>query len=190
MHVLNNVGNFLSILFLGQVCILFQSTMIHEFFGIYKPNLILIIVTYIACNRYIIEGAFMAYLLGYIIQLNSGAPTGLYPVIMVLTFCTAKLLSEAFFINTLLSRMFLVIVATIISKFYLLLILTMYESASVVWRSGGIWQQTLAQLFPMVVLNFLLTPIIFFILRFIDKTSGKDIPTRTGSKEPRIRLYS
>lgn len=166
------------------MCIVLQSTLLHQGFGVYKPDFILIIITYLALNRFAIEGGIMAYLLGYLIELNSGAPVGLYSVVMVLTFYCAKLLSEGFFIYTMISQMLLVMTTSIVSKVFFLLIVSMYGSVS------NLWSQVLFSLLSMVCLNFLLTPIVFFILKQGDNLFMRDIPSKTGSKESTIELYS
>jgi len=182
-----NALNFCLILFVALLFILFQSTVLHQCFGLYKPNLILIMIAYLALNRFAMEGAVLAYVLGALIELNSGAPAGLYPAALVLTFVAAKIISEMLFMNTMLSQMFFVIAVSVLSKFFLLLILSLYES----WDGmSALFEQTLIALFPMVVLNFLLTPIVFFMLRFLDGLLGKMAPSKTTSKEPSVALQS
>jgi len=176
--------NFAFIFVLAVVCMLFQSTLLHQGFGIFKPNLILIIVTYLALNRFAIEGGIVAYFLGYLVELNSGAPSGLFPAVMVLTFYTAKLCSEGLFINTGLSQMALVAVVSIMSKVFLVLVTFIYAPV------GSLMQQIIVSVFPMAALNFLLTPIIFFLMKQMDRLLGKERSSKTGTQEPEIELYT
>ena len=133
-------------------------------------------------SGFLLEGGFIAFSLGYMIDLNSGAPFGLYSAVCVLTFYTTKLISEGIFIHHIISQMILVVIATLLSKVYLLLVLSMYEPIN------QLWQQVLKSGVVVLFLNFLLTPLLFFILKKMDAFCGKHIPTKTGSKESEIEL--
>ncbi len=176
--------NFLSILLFSIICIVFQSTLFHEWFGIYKPNLIYIVLSYLALNRFSIEGGILSYFIGFLIEVNSGAPAGLYPLVTVLIFFAAKILSESLFINRRISQMLLVVAVSILGKGFLLLVLSMYEPFYEIWR--GI----LVSIIPMVIFNFLLTPLLFFLMQPIDIVFRKTRPSKTGSKESELELMS
>jgi rod shape-determining protein MreD len=169
------------------LCLIFQSTLLHECFGIFKPNLIIIILSYLALNRFAMEGGIMAFLLGYCVELGSGAPFGLYSSVFVLVFYSAKFICEGFYIHTLIAQMSLVVVTTVLSKAYLLLVLSVYESSAGV---VVLLKQATVSILPIVSLNFLLTPLLFVILKNIDRLIYRELPSKTGSKESKIKLYS
>ncbi|HBQ20349.1 MAG: hypothetical protein A2Z91_05455 [Deltaproteobacteria bacterium GWA2_38_16] len=169
--------NFCSILLFAYVCLFFQSTLLHQFFGIYKPSLLLILLSYLALNRFSIEGGILAFLLGYFIELNSGAPFGFYSCVLVLAFYASKIISVGFFVHTILSEMGFVIIVSIVYKICFLIILSLYEPIQ------RILMPTFSTLMAMAFLNVLLTPIIFFGLKQWDLFLNKELPSRTSTQE-------
>lgn len=167
-----NTINFISVLVFAFFCILFQSTLLHQFFGIYKPNLFVILISYLALHRYAVEGGVLSFLIGYLLDLNSGAPFGFYQSAAVLTFYGSVLLSKAIFVHSLLAEMGFVMLTGILFKISFLGISAIYEPVH------GILKATLLSLFSMVFLNFLLTPIVFGCVKIGDTFLGKEDPAK------------
>lgn len=163
MNTVIYILNFLVVLLFCVICIVFQSTLLHEWFGIYKPNLLVIILCYLALNRSGLEGALLAYLSGYLVELNSVGAFGLYSSVMTLTFLAAKLFSEGFFIKSLSSQMALVFVTSFVFKAFFILILSIYKPLH------EIFGMTMISVFPMALLNVMLMPIFFFVLKHLDQ---------------------
>lgn len=165
--------NFFLILGFGYLCLLLQSTLLHEFFGIYKPNLFVIIISYLALNRFAIEGGILSYILGYFLDLNSGAPFGFYQAVFILTFYGAKILNEALLVHSTIVEMGFVALVGVLFKLCYLGVLSIHEPVF------DLVLVSILTVLSMVFLNFLLTPLIFGILKEIDQFLGKEIPSRT-----------
>jgi len=174
--------NFFAILLFCIVCVVFQSTLLHEWFGIYKPNLLLIVICYLALNRFPIEGAILSYLGGYLLELNSAGAFGLYSIVMTLAFLSAKLFSEGFFIKSLPSQMAFVFVTSFVFKAFFILILSIYKPLH------EIFEMTMISVFPMAFLNVILTPIFFLFLTHFDEWCSKEPPSKTGTQEAPVRF--
>lgn len=171
--MIKSAFNFFLILCFGYICLLFQSTLLHEFFGMYKPNLFVIMVSYLALNRFAIEGAILSFIFGYFLDLNSGAPFGFYPAVLILTFYGAKIFNEAFLVHSTIVEMGFVALVGIFFKLSYLGIVSIYEPI------GDLLIVTGVSLLSMVFLNFLLTPLVFGILKGIDQFLGKEVPSQT-----------
>ena len=167
----NSLLNFIFILFFAYICLLFQSTLLHQFFGIYKPNMFVIVIAYLALNRFAIEGGFIALILGYFLDLNSGAPFGFYQAVLILTFYGAKILNEALLVHSTFAEMGFVALVGILFKLCYLGVFSIYEPIFDLLFS------TFLTVCSMVFLNFLLTPLVFGGLKGLDQFLGKDSPS-------------
>lgn len=172
MRTVIYVLNFLAVLLFCLVCVVFQSTLLQGWFGIYKPNLLLIILCYLALNRFGLEGALLAYLSGYLVELSSAGAFGFYSIVLTLTFLAAKLFSEGFFIKSLSSQMALVFVTSFVFKAFFILILSIYKPLH------EIFGMTMISVFPMALLNVILVPIFFFALKVLDQRFWKEARDR------------
>lgn len=171
MNPFSNTLNFLVILFFSFLCIVFQSTLLHQFFGIYKPNLLVILIAYLALNRFSIEGGILSFLIGYGVELNSGAPFGLYSCVFVTTYTVTKVLCQGLLMDAVLAQMGLVVLSSIIFKLSFWGILSIYQPLRETVATS------LYSLVSMAFLNFLLTPIVFFGLALWDALLEKERPT-------------
>ncbi|OGQ14288.1 MAG: rod shape-determining protein MreD [Deltaproteobacteria bacterium RIFCSPHIGHO2_02_FULL_40_11] len=182
MNTILDGCNFLFMLVVVWVCVVLESTLLHEFFGMYKPALYIVILAYFALNRFALEGGILAYVMGYVIEINSGAPFGLYSVVLVLTFYAAKGISEGFFIKTPWAEMLLVGVISLLYKIIFLGITSIYGSVTPILKISIISGVFIA------FLNLLLTPLGFWVLKQIDERLGKIRPFKTGTQEHRLRM--
>jgi len=82
------------------VSLVFQTTLLHDVFGHFKPNFLLILTVYVALYRSIPEGGALCLVAGYLFDLFSGAPQGLYMFVFILVFFSIKVLSQAFYIHS------------------------------------------------------------------------------------------
>jgi rod shape-determining protein MreD len=94
------VGNFLSFVFLGLLCIVLQSTLI-AYLGVggLRIELLLVMITYIALFHPTISGCFLAVVLGYIYDLNSAAPLGLHIMTFLSCFLILNMSRDRLFIQ-------------------------------------------------------------------------------------------
>jgi len=171
MNPFKNTFNFLILLFFSFICIVFQSTLLHQYLGLYKPNLLVILIAYLALNRFAIEGGILSFLIGYLVELNSGAPFGLYSCVFVITYVVTKTLCQGLLIDAVLSQMGLVIISSLIFKLSFWGVLAIYQPLRETFLTS------LLSLLSMSFLNFLLTPIVFFSLALWDTLLAKERPT-------------
>src|SRR3989338_3463789 len=171
MNPFKNTLNFLTIIFFSFLCIVFQSTLLHQFFGLYKPNLLVILIAYLALNRFTIEGGILSFIIGYVMELNSGAPFGLYSCVCVMTYMLTKVLCQGLLMDVMLSQMGLVVLSSLIFKLSFWGVLSIYQPLRETFVAS------ILSLFVMAFLNFLLTPIVFFSLALWDALMSKERPT-------------
>lgn len=57
-------------------------------------DLSLVIIVFLALRAPVVSGAFTAFTIGYLLDVMTGHPTGLYPFLGVLTFLMARVLSS------------------------------------------------------------------------------------------------
>ena len=86
--------------FLGIVTLVIQTTLLQllpPWLG--KPDLMFLLIVYIACRPEIIKGAFLVLVMGFLMDVFSGVFLGLYPVIYLLVFAFIKGISRQIVIS-------------------------------------------------------------------------------------------
>ncbi len=179
-YFIKHLNPFFSLGF-AYISVVFQSTLLDQVFGIYKPSLVLILIAYWALSRFAIEGALLSFLTGYLLSIHSSSPPGLYPCLCVMTFFTLKGVSLGLLIHSVIGEMGLVVISSVIFKCYFLMMLSI---VSTVYDLTPILISTIA----MAFLNFLLTPILFFFFKLLDEWTEKMHPSKTGVQETSISL--
>lgn len=140
-------------------------------------------LSYFALNRFMIEGGFLALLLGYFVEVNSGAPLGLYMVVYVMTYYAAKFLGMGFYIKSPLAEIVFVAGVSLFYKVIFLLVMGIFVDVRSIL--GAAWMTGVS----MVILNCLLTPLGFHFLRWIDEVTDKERPSKTGTQERAIQVW-
>jgi len=82
-------------LLLGIVILVLQTTFLQllpDWLG--KPDILFLLVVYVACQTDIFRGAFVIFLLGLLMDVFSGVFLGLYPVIYLLVLAFIKGISR------------------------------------------------------------------------------------------------
>ena len=85
---------------LGIVTLVIQTTLLQllpSWLG--RPDLLFLLIVYIACRSGIIKGAFLVLVMGFLMDVFSGVFLGLYPVIYLLVFAFIKGISRQVAIN-------------------------------------------------------------------------------------------
>ena len=85
---------------LGIATLVIQTTLLQllpPWLG--KPDLMFLLIVYIACRPEIIKGAFLVLVMGFLMDVFSGVFLGLYPVIYLLVFAFIKGVSRQIAIN-------------------------------------------------------------------------------------------
>jgi len=85
---------------LGIFLIVVQTT-VFQFLPVWlgKPDILFLLVVYLACQADILRGAFVILVLGLFMDVFSGVFLGLYPVIYLLVFAFIKGISRRIAIN-------------------------------------------------------------------------------------------
>ena len=85
---------------LGIFLIVLQTTVL-QFLPVWlgKPDLLFLLVVYLACHADILRGALVILILGFFMDVFSGVFLGLYPVIYLLVFVFIKGISHRIAIN-------------------------------------------------------------------------------------------
>jgi rod shape-determining protein MreD len=87
-------------LILGILILVLQTTFLQllpAWLG--KPDILFLLIVYVACQADILRGAFIVLLLGVLMDAFSGVFLGLYPVIYLLVFAFIKGISRQIAIN-------------------------------------------------------------------------------------------
>jgi len=85
---------------LGIITLVLQTTLIQllpAWLG--RPDLMFLLIVYVACRADIIKGAFLILVMGFLMDVFSGVFLGLYPVIYLLVFAFIKGISRQISIN-------------------------------------------------------------------------------------------
>ena len=90
----------LTFFILGIITLVLQTTLVQllpAWLG--RPDLMFLLIVYIACRAGIIKGAFLVLVMGFLMDVFSGVFLGLYPVIYLLVFAFIKGISRQISIN-------------------------------------------------------------------------------------------
>ncbi|MGV1099998.1 rod shape-determining protein MreD [Thiovibrio sp. JS02] len=94
---------------LGTILLVFETTLLHalpEWFG--RPNLLFLLIVFIATNLDIYKGAVLALLFGLLMDIFSGIFLGLHPIVYLLLFFVLQGVSRTLAINEAVHQMPLV----------------------------------------------------------------------------------
>jgi len=105
------------------------------------------------------KGIFLAFLLGYIMDVLSGSIVGLYAFLRILTFLFTKLACENFYLKSAPSQIILTTLLCIVDGLFLLSIIYIFSSVE------NLWVFVLKFLLFQSVLTGLFGPPIFFLLK-------------------------
>lgn len=165
----------------SYIFVVLQATLLDQVFGIYKPSLVLILISYWALSRYAIEGAILSFLAGYVLSIHSSSPPGLFPCLCVMTYFTVKGISLGVLIHSMIGEMGFVVLTSLIFKIFFLIMMSMVGT---IYDLGSIAGSGIVMAFS----NFLLTPILFFFFKVWDEWTEKIHPSKTGVQETSISL--
>ncbi len=145
----------MSFLITGYILLMVQT---HPFLpfgrnGV-RPDLILILVIYIGLNYSKNRGALLLCFLGYLFELVSGAPHGLYILIYLFSFCIIKILKKYFNFETF-GKRFAILLVCSFTKFCILqfCFYFIYETGSILGQKP-FFQETL---FTLILFPFVFT---------------------------------
>ncbi|MFC2074887.1 hypothetical protein ACFLRA_01275 [Bdellovibrionota bacterium] len=164
--------NFLFVILFGLACLVLQSTAFAIFFRSIRPDLILVIVVFLGLHRYALEGGLLAVLLGYLVEIHSGAPTGLMMTVYVWIFVVAKLIGLGVFLDRVWAILLLVAGMSILEMFLIWLLSSVMLSATLAfWPMAQQWVLSM-------VLQLFAAPLIFRFFSWLDDVCQKERPTK------------
>ena len=168
--------NFLLVLLIGLLLIVLQTTAFQLLFKNFRPDLILVLVVYLAFHRYAGEGAILSFLLGYFVELHSGAPTGLMMTVYVWIFIVAKLVGLGFFLTRIWGTFLVVALMSLLEIIFIWgLSYLVLPIAPDFWNLLLIW-------IPSLGLQLLATPLFFRGFSWFDGVCYKESPSKiTGA---------
>jgi len=172
--------NPLFILLFGLLMLAIQTTFLNiPSTGELQPEFILLIVIYLGLNRHEIEGVTLSFILGYLVELHSGAPRGSIQLAAVVVFIITKLLSQTIFIPSFISNMILVMSLTLVWRFII--------GTCVWWTTNELdWAgHSIKFVIPAMILHGILNIPLTELLNKIDHWTGKE-SLRDTKKELKV----
>jgi len=144
------------LLYLVLVVILQVSVLPAYLEDPYKPNLMIILVSYLALREDIsFFGPLIAYLLGLLHGTFSGAHFGLAGITMLIIYLMLSKISDQLYTDSDHLMVVVVFIATLIDAVASLVFILLFSSSS------GIYNSFLANLLPQALVNSLVASLIF-----------------------------
>ena len=164
MRMIDSVIFFL----LGFSLVIIQTTLFSFFpLSLFTIDFSLIITIYLGFYRRPFQGSLLSFLLGYVLDVFSGGPSGLYAFLRVLSFGLSKALSGKIFINGFLPPMAVVFVFSIVDYLSMIILMKVFQL-----KLPGVSVMILTPL-KQAVLTALFSPLVFRLLHKIEGWQGK-----------------
>jgi rod shape-determining protein MreD len=162
LKALNIPGLFLITLLLLTL----QSTLFtHPALRFFQPDLVLFLVLWVGVKRSFVEGGWLTLGFGYLVELLSGAPQGLYLTVYTLIYFATRMLNQNFQILNRRTITLLGIGTSVLARLLVLLILFVLDKAD------NKWFHTLQLLAPTAIIHGVLVGWFFrMFYRFDDWT--------------------
>jgi rod shape-determining protein MreD len=143
-----------------------QGTLFNQpSLAFFQPDMILFLVLWAAMKREFLEGGILTLLFGYLVEIKSGAPQGLFLCTYMALFLFARFLYRNFQVLNRRSLVLVGIGAALMSQLMILLILSLLDKAD------NQWFHTLQLLAPTAITHGLFIPFVFrFLHRFDART--------------------
>jgi rod shape-determining protein MreD len=130
----------------------------------FRPNLMIILVSYLALREdFTMFGGVLAYLLGLLQGTFSGVYFGLAGISLLLIYLLLKRISDQLYTDSDQLMVVVVFIATIVDAITTLLLITLFSPSS------GIYHSILTNMFPQALVNALVVSLIFGICSFGSK---------------------
>ena len=164
--------NFIFILLMSLLVIIFQSTILNLLFKNFRPDILLILIVYISFNRYIVEGALLSLIIGWFVETYSGVPHGLIITVYLWVFLVSKMVGLAVFLTR---NSGTLLVVTLMGLFQILLI---FGLSTLFFQSNPSLQEMIIAWIPTLLLQLIATPIVFGIFYKVDRFCNKESPSK------------
>jgi rod shape-determining protein MreD len=154
-----------AIVLLGFFLLVAQSTFAQLVpFDFIVPYLVFPIVLYMGIHDYnASKGALLSFALGYLMDVFSGSPMGLYTFVTVALFLMSRMAALRLFMQGFIFEIVLTFVLTLVTNFLVLSLRMVFEKD---FGSLPIYMKIIA---PRAVATAVVSPAIFGIMRLIEK---------------------
>jgi rod shape-determining protein MreD len=149
-------------LFLGFFFLTLQATLLTSFsIRRIRPDIVLILTLYLGLSYPMVSGGIFAFFLGYLMDLFSGNPFGLYTFSRPLIFCVAHFFKDRFYLEGFLSQFLFTFSSALIEGFLILILLTALNPKPL----GNLYPLFVTVLLPQSFSTGLITPTLFSFFR-------------------------
>jgi rod shape-determining protein MreD len=154
---------------LGIITLVLQTTLIQllpAWLG--RPDLMFLLIVYIACRSEIIKSAFLVLVMGFLMDVFSGVFLGLYPVIYLLVFAFIKGISRQIAINEFAYQVPLAVISYLLVNTGMFIIsLVLAPDSPPQWS----WGVIILQLLMLAVIGIPVFGFFDKVMRFFDNQS-------------------
>jgi rod shape-determining protein MreD len=169
--------------FIGVLFIIFQTTFLTlPPIQKIRPDIVLILTLYLGLSYPPISGGILVFFIGYLMDLFSGNPFGLYTFSRPLIFYIAQFFKGRLYLEAFLSQFLFVLVFSLFEGIVILILLTALNSNP----HGQLFPLLFTFLLPQSFFTGLITPILF---SFLNKGFSFLIPS-LWDKERREEIRS
>jgi rod shape-determining protein MreD len=157
-------------LILGILILVVQTTFLQLLPGwLGKPDILFLLIVYISCQKEILAGAVIIFLLGLLMDVFSGVFLGLYPVIYLLVFAFIKGISRKVALNEFAYQVPLAVISyLLVSIFMFVFSNSLAPDSPPQWSWGAI----LLQLLMLTVIGAPVFGVFDSIMNFYRSTSA------------------
>ena len=157
-------------LFVGLLCMLFQTALFPRLFPVYlKPDLLLILVVYLGVNEEYGSGGLLAYLFGCLLDVFAGSYVGMYGLSFLVLFFTVRGTVSYFNSENPLLLLFLVFCGTLLEAAMLILL-------GFLAQVGELWIIVVRWIVPQLLLNITIAYLLLAVI------------TRLQRQFPRLKI--
>ena len=152
-------------LLFGWLLLILQTSLLKFLsLGAVIPNLVLLIVLYLGLFHQFRQGCALTFCLGYMMDLFSGCPTGLYIFLFLGSFSLAQLIREMFYLKSRLFQIVFILIFSLGNDFFLFLLLWVFSSP--VSLSSSLFKGIILQ----GIYNTAVGPFLFLFLERVDRS--------------------
>ena len=147
-------------LFLGVFFLTLQTTLLTSLsIQRFRPDIVLILILYLSFSYPIASGGILAFFLGYLMDLFSGNPFGLYTFTRPFIFYVARLFKERLYLEGVLSQFLLVFSLALAEGILILILLSGLNPKPI----GPLYSKLATVLLPQSFFTGLITPALFLV---------------------------
>ena len=146
-----------------------QSTLFtNQTLAFFQPDAVLFLVLWVAMKRDFTEGGILTLIFGYCVELQSGAPSGLFLADYMFIFLIARFLYQNFHVLNKKTLIMVGIITSVFSRLNILFILYLMNKAE------NEWFHTIQLLAPSAIIHAVLIILVFPLLHKFDMWTLKN----------------